>query len=75
MNVIKKYDQLSFLDKCGCYNCRKIFSTSLITETTNDDVDVEVAICPFCDQPTVIADTENNITEVTLDEIKKTEHN
>lgn len=73
MSLVKKYDDLSFLEKCGCYSCRKIFSTNLINETTSDDLYDEVAICPFCDNATVIGDSDQIISENKLNEVKKTE--
>lgn len=67
-----KYDDIIFGDKCGCYSCKRIFSTSQIKLTVYDDaVETEIAVCPYCDETTVVGDLNNALDNQTLMDISK----
>jgi hypothetical protein len=62
-----KYDDLIFIDKCGCHNCRKIFSPDKITTCVFDDAfNTDIAVCPFCDCATVVGDINGTLNDQSL---------
>jgi hypothetical protein len=69
-----KYDDIVFGDKCGCYSCRKIFSPDQIEVTTYEEtLDSEIAVCPFCDEATVVGDLNHDLDNKSLDDLSKSE--
>lgn len=70
-----KYDDIIFGEKCGCYNCKKIFSPDQITTSTFDDgLEAEVAVCPYCDEATVVGDLDGELTPKNLDALHDKEN-
>lgn len=51
---IRNKEQLEKSEKCGCYNCCKIFSPSEITDYVSDEE--PTALCPYCHIDSVIGD-------------------
>ena len=51
---IRNKEQLEKSEKCGCFNCGKIFSPSEITDYVSDGE--PTALCPYCHIDSVIGD-------------------
>jgi len=51
---IRNKEQLEKSEKCGCFNCGEIFSSSEITDYVSDGE--PTALCPYCHIDSVIGD-------------------
>ena len=51
--------------KCGCFHCKNIFDSGLITEWI-DDINARTALCPFCGVDAVLPDSNIALTEELL---------
>lgn len=57
--LIYSYGNKPDIDKskiCGCYYCLELYPKQDIYEWITDIHDEPTALCPFCDQPTVLTD-------------------
>mgnify|MGYP000073673351 CR=1 FL=1 len=67
-----KYDDIIFADKCGCINCRRIFSPDkIITSLFDDALNTDIAVCPFCDEATVVGDLNGLLNDDSLKALYK----
>lgn len=55
--------------KCGCFFCKKIFDSHLISEHYINDKDGETAICPFCGVDSVLPDNKVNLSVELLEDM------
>lgn len=52
--------ELEFVQKCGCFYCRRIFHSSEITEWIIADTPIDrrgTALCPYCGVDSVIGES------------------
>lgn len=71
-----KYDDIVFGEKCGCYSCKKIFSPDKITTSLFDDaLEADVAVCPYCEEATVVGDLNGELNEDNLKALHDKENN
>lgn len=67
-----KYDDIIFADKCGCINCRRIFSPDkIITSLFDDALNTDIAVCPFCDEATVVGDLDGRLNHEYLNDLNQ----
>lgn len=63
----KNKSSIKSCNNCGCYNCKKIFSTKEIQKWTDG---WETAICPKCEIDSIIPDADDfELNEKSLNEI------
>ncbi len=57
--------------KCGCFFCKKIFDSNLISEHYINDKNGETVICPFCGVDSILPDNKVNLSTELLEDIYK----
>lgn len=69
----KNRKKIDLSKKCWCYYCLKQFSSDKITEWWDEDENGvgQTAVCPFCHIDSVIGDSEADITEELLLDMRK----
>ncbi len=64
-------EELEHANKCGCFNCLKIFNPSEINDWIKDK-DGDTAFCPYCMIDSVIAESdEYELNEQLLKEMNE----
>ena len=56
-------------NKCGCFFCKKIFDSNLISESYINDENGETAICPFCGVDSILPDSRVELSSELLEEM------
>lgn len=56
-------------DRCGCFFCKRIFESGLISERYINDKGGETAICPFCGVDSVLPDSKVELSAELLEEM------
>lgn len=56
---------------CGCFFCKKIFDSKLISEHYINDKNGETVICPFCGVDSILPDSKVDLTAELLDDMYK----
>ena len=68
----KNFEAIKRSQKCGCYNCKKIFDATEIDEwVIEKDDGQKTALCPYCGVDSVIQDANVQITLELLDKMQE----
>ncbi len=57
--------------KCGCFFCKKIFDSNLISEHYINDKNGETVICPFCGVDSILPDNKVDLSTELLEDMYK----
>ena len=55
--------------KCGCFFCKNIFESDLVSESYINDKNGETAICPFCGVDSLLPDSRVELSLELLEEM------
>ena len=58
-------------NKCGCFFCKKIFDSKLISEHYINDKNGKTAVCPFCGVDSVLPDNKVDLSPDLLEAMYK----
>ena len=58
-------------NKCGCFFCKKIFDSKLISEHYINDKNGKTAVCPFCGVDSILPDNKVDLSPDLLETMYK----
>jgi len=67
----KNFEEVKHSQKCGCYNCEKIFDATEVDEFVTERDGSKTALCPYCGIDSVVQDSNVEITPELLATMNK----
>ena len=66
---ISNKQQIMSSNKCGCFFCKKVFDSGLVSGSYINDKNGETAICPFCGVDSLLPDSQVELSDELLEDM------